>query len=153
MKFHISSFETLKSTWCLLFSPNYGLFTEIAFKNLIMLSTVAGKKFARNVCNCKRWFQQCLTLQFRSVFLCVKGSPKLEWMSKIYLSYWNNICYLIWTSKGRYTQRILNGKLYRFSTTQTKGRRKGWDDEKKSDVSDNDEKCVWRTGNGMKTLR
>ena len=133
---------------------NYILFTEIAFKNLIMLSTVAAKKFARNVCNCKCWFQQCSTLQLRSVIFCVlKVLRNLNECPKNYLSYWNNICYLIWTSKGRYTQRILNGKLYRFSTTQTKGRRKGWDDEKKSDVSDNDEKCVWRTGNGMKTLR
>ena len=50
---------------------NYGLFTEIAFKNLIMLSTVAGKKFARNVCNCKHLFQQWLTLHLRLViFVC-----------------------------------------------------------------------------------
>ena len=40
------------------------------------------------------------------------------------------------------------------TTTQTKGRRKGWDDEKNSDVPDN-EICMKKTttGNEMKIVR
>ena len=41
-----------------------------------------------------------------------------------------------------YEENIEWETLQIFYRTQTKRGRKGWDDEKKSDVLDNDEKCV-----------
>ena len=42
-----------------------------------------------------------------------------------------------------YEENIEWETLQIFYRTQTKRGRKGWDDEKKSDVLDNDEKCVY----------
>ena len=89
---------------------NIFIFQQIQqYKNqIIFLITIKSWRF---VCNLQ-WISLEFTFYF---FVSVDAfQKKVNEIRTSYLSYWNNICYLIWTSKGRYTLRILNGKLHRF---------------------------------------